>query len=322
MITPPCPACGSVDVARRGPIAHCRTCESDFPVAAEDVPVVAPPASLGADPAVSGAAPLIDVPKPTGSPPTPSAATSVESEVAASRGLVLWLVVSLGVLGGAAGLLYSVTPGGGAPEHTSVSPGRRAVDPSAPLVELESVRRGRDSAGDPFWLVTWTNRSDEVFVAPTVIVELLDDEGKVVRTESGRGLHDRVDPGASTWIHVPVPDAPAFEDATVKVAGPYRPDARIDQVRLFVDGAGMVSTPEGDVVRAKVRVPGNHAVRVGRVAAVGFGADGFVSAWAEGTPPADPLQPLVTLEVEIPVGSQVAQPATVWTLVAVGLEDR
>ncbi len=294
MITPPCPACGSVDVARRGDVAHCRVCEADFPVAGSDAPVV----------------------------PTPEPAAPAEHGVAAPRGLLVWALVSLAVLGGVAGLLYSVSPGGGAPEHTTISPGRRAVDPAAPLVDLESVRTGRDSEGDPFWIVTWTNRSDEVFVAPTVIVELLDDQGKVVRTESGRGLHDRVEPGSSTWVHVPVPDAPAYEDATVKVAGPYRPDAPIDQVRLFVDGAGLVSTPEGDVVRAKVRVPGSYAVRVGRVVAVGFGADGFPSAWAEATPPVDPLQPMVSWEVEIPVGSQVVQPAEVWTLVAVGLEDR
>jgi hypothetical protein len=166
-----------------------------------------------------------------------------------------------------------------------------------------------------FFVAGWRNGSGEVHTVSDIVASLVDGARVEVARVVAPPLLRVLEPGEETWALLVVDPAPPHDVERVTAVEAARPGRQVDEVRMFVDDV-IVSD---EVVRARVHHDAAGPVRLTRLVALGFGADGRACAWSEvPSPPATPLQPGQNLAVEVPLGPFRACPEPSWTLRAVG----
>jgi len=165
-----------------------------------------------------------------------------------------------------------------------------------------------------FFVAGWRNASGQVHTVSDIVASLVDGSRAEVARVVAAPLLRVLEPGEETWALVVVDPAPPHDVERVTAVEPARPGRAVDEVRLFVDDVVVA----GDTVQGRVHHAAAGPVRLTRVVALGFGADGRACAWSEVTPSDTPLQPGQNLAVSVPLGPYRACPEPSWTLRAVG----
>lgn len=200
----------------------------------------------------------------------------------------------------------------------------RPAEPTTPAADARLGEREDDVAVLPvvrgevgptlFFVAGWRNASGEVHTVADVVASLVDGSRAEVARVVATPLLRVLEPGEETWALLVVDPAPPHDVERVTAVEAARPGRHVDEVRLFVDDVVV----EGDAVRARVHHAATGPVRLTRLVALGFGADGRACAWSEVAPSPTPLQPGQNLAVEVPLGPYRACPEPSWTLRAVG----
>ncbi len=196
---------------------------------------------------------------------------------------------------------------------------RKEKSLSIPKAKLTDRRGGQSKLGISFWLARYHNVGKVRIQRPSVVLELLDAQGKVVAEKTGWAKRESLEPGEQTPVLIPFVSVPEHVRWTMKAIIP-EPEGTVPvKMAVRTMDSKVVESPSGRKLKGKIVNDTELTLDFVEVVVEGLNESEELVALAQGQVRAGSVLPGAAVRFEVPLGAFELEPPKTYQPFAYGL---